>query len=97
MPVSSEWGDARLNELAMRVERAATKDEIQSLRRELTERSEGVNKNVDRIGRKFDTLAGDPVTEGRQKKQAIVVAIIAALSGVGATSLLYFVSGAAPH
>lgn len=93
----SEWGDARLNELALRVERAATKEEISSLRRELTERSDGVNKNVDRVGRKFDALAGDPVAEGRQKKQAIIVGIAAALSGVGATSLLYIVSGATPH
>lgn len=95
--VGTEWPDGRLNELAQRVSNAATKDEMASLRRELTERAEGVNANVDRIGRKFDVLAGDPLTEKRQRRAGVTVAVVGALTGVGATTLLYVVSGAVGH
>lgn len=93
----TEWPDARLDELSGRVANAATKDDIASLRRELTERSTGVNENVNSLRKEVRSLTGDPVSEGRQKRQAIVVAVVAALSGVGATSMLYFLAGAGVH
>lgn len=91
---STEWPDGRINELARRVDHAATKDELQQLRRELGERAEGVKRDVASVGRKVDDLAGDPVVERRAKRQAIAVGVIGALSGVGGTSLLYLLSGA---
>lgn len=97
METATQWPDGRLNELALRVERAATKEEIAGLRRELTERSQGVNENVNGLRKEVRNLAGDPVTEGRQKRAAIIVAVVAALSGVGATSMLYFFAGAGVH
>lgn len=96
-PPHTEWPDDRIRELARRVDNAATKEEMASLRRELTERAEGVNRNVNRVGEKVDALAGDPVTEGRQKRAAIVVAIIAALTGVGATTLIYVAGAGGVH
>lgn len=93
----TEWPDARLNELSSRVANAATKEDVANLRRELTERSAGVNENVNGLRREVRSLAGDPVSEGRQKRTAIVVAVVAALSGVGATSMLYFLAGAGVH
>lgn len=93
----TNWPDPRIDDLARRVDKAATKDEMASLRRELSERAEGVNANVDRVAKKVDNLAGDPFTEKRQKKQAIIVAIAGALSGVGFASMIYAVTGAIPH
>jgi hypothetical protein len=93
----TEWPDGRIDELARRVEKAATKDELQLLRRELGERSEGVKKDVAAVGAKVDSLVGDPVVEGRAKRSAIIVGVVAALAGVAGTSLLYVLAGAVPH
>ena len=103
----TEWGDRRLDELAHRVESiqssAATKSDLEALRksqewqtkelrRELTERAQGVNANVDRVGRKVDELVGDPVSEKRQRRQAIFMACCGALAGGAMTIILFIAS-----
>lgn len=96
-PERTSWPDDRLNELSGRVRDAASKAEMENLRREMRERIDGVNSNVNNLRSEVRTIAGDPVAEGRQKRTAIVVGCAAALSGVGATSLLYILTEAAPH
>lgn len=93
----TEWSDGRLDELARRVGDAASKDEMRSLRRELTERAEGVSANISGLRQEVRNLTGDPITEGRAKRTAIIVAIVGVLTGTGASSILYFLSGASPH
>lgn len=95
--IGTQWPDGRLNELAGRVRDAASKAEMENLRRDLREKIDSVNGNVNGLRTEVRSLAGDPVAEGRQKRTAIVVAVVAALSGVGATSMLYFLAGAAIH
>lgn len=96
-PYRTDWPDGRLNELAKRLERAATKDEIAALRREASERDERLNGNVNALRGEVRTLTGDPITEGRQKRNAIVVSLVGILAGTGVSSILYFLSGASPH
>ncbi len=100
MPVDemrTEWPDGRLDSLERRVDQAATKTEMGDLRRELRERTESMKRDVGAVGKKIDNLMGDPVAEGRAKRTAIIVGAIGALTGVAGTSVLYLLSGAAPH
>lgn len=99
MPVaSSRWTDDRLDDLAHRVNAmqspmatvAVLEERMESLSRELRIHSQ----TQERISRQLGDLSLEPFKRGQAFRQALVVALCAALGGGSLAVLATFLSGA---